>query len=91
MLNSLPAFGMVVNGKTNQTFASRVGELIEDKTLHAQILNNLKAKTFSNIQEMDIFLRSINKLPKTITKQITLFGEEELSSLLLLERSKLLN
>ena len=85
------AFGMVVNGKTNQTFASRVGELIEDKTLHAQILNNLKAKTFSNIQEMDIFLRSINRLPKTTTKQTTLFGEEELSSLLLLERSKLLN
>ena len=85
------AFGMVVNGKVNQTLASRIGQLIDDKSLHANILANVKGRTFSSIAEMDTFLRSVNQLPKTVSKQTTLFGEEFFASTLLVERSKILN
>ena len=85
------AFGMVVNGKVNQTLASRIGELIDDKSLHANILANVKGRSFSSIAEMDTFLRSVNQLPKTVSKQTTLFGEEFFASTLLVERSKILN
>ena len=85
------AFDLALNGKVNQTLASRVGMLIDDKSVHVSILTALKNKKFDSVVEMDIFLRSINRLPKTTLKQQTLFGEEELSSLLMFERSKLIS
>ena len=42
------------------------------------VYTSLKNKKFDSVVEMDIFLRSINRLPKTTLKQQTLFGEEEL-------------
>ena len=85
------AFGMVINGKVNQTFASRVGELIDDKSLHARIIADTKSKQFTTIAEMDTYLMMVNRLPKTITKQSTLFGDEFFASTLLVERSKILS
>ena len=85
------AWGMVRNGKYNVKLAARIGAVIEDKDLHAKVLQQLSGKKFNSLTELNLTLNQINTLPKTITKQETLFGEEFFAESLFVERSKLLN
>ena len=85
------AWGMVTNDKVLENLAARVGKLIDDKSLHANILKVLSKKKFSSLAEMELVLRQANNLPKTVTKQDNLFGTEFFAETLLVERSQLLN
>jgi len=85
------AWGMVVNNKNLENLAARVGLIIEDKSLHANIIKVLKDKTFTSLAELEQTLRLTNTLPKTVTKQKTLFGTDFFAETLLVERSQLLN
>ena len=85
------AWGMVVNNKNLENLGSRVGTIIEDKSLHANIIKVLKDKKFTSLAELEQTLRLTNTLPKTITKQDTLFGSDFFAETLLVERSQLLN
>jgi hypothetical protein len=85
------AWGMVSNTKNLENLGAKVGEIIEDKSLHANIIKILKDKKFSSITELEQTLRLTNTLPKTVTKQDTLFGTDFFAETLLVERSQLLN
>ncbi len=85
------AWGMVSNTKNLENLGAKVGEIIEDKSLHANIIKILKDKKFSSIAELEQTLRLTNTLPKTVTKQDTLFGTDFFAETLLVERSQLLN
>ena len=85
------AWGMVVNNRQLENLGAKVGEIIEDKSLHANIIKILKDKKFSTIGELEQTLRLTNTLPKTVTKQDTLFGTDFFAETLLVERSQLLN
>ena len=84
------AWGIVINNKNLENLGSRVGAIIEDKSLHASIIKVLKDKKFTSLGELEQTLRLTNTLPKNVTKQDTLFGEEIFAETLLLERSQLL-
>ena len=85
------AWGMVSNNRQLENLGAKVGEIIEDKSLHANIIKILKDKKFSTIGELEQTLRLTNTLPKTVTKQDTLFGTDFFAETLLVERSQLLN
>ena len=85
------AWGMVSNNKNLENLGSRVGTIIEDKSLHANVIKVLKDKKFTSLAELEQTLRLTNTLPKTITKQDTLFGSDFFAETLLVERSQLLN
>ncbi len=85
------AWGMVINERNLVNLGARVGEIIEDKSLHANIIKILKGKSFGTMAELEQTLRLTNTLPKTITKQDTLFGTDFFAETLLVERSQLLN
>jgi hypothetical protein len=85
------AWGMVINERNLVNLGARVGEIIEDKSLHSNIIKILKGKSFGSIAELEQTLRLTNTLPKTITKQDTLFGTNFFAETLLIERSQLLN
>ena len=85
------AWGMVINERNLVNLGARVGDIIEDKSLHANIIKILKNKSFSSMAELEQTLRLTNTLPKTITKQDTLFGTDFFAETLLVERSQLLN
>ena len=82
---------MVINERNLVNLGARVGEIIEDKSLHANIIKILKGKSFGSMAELEQTLRLTNTLPKTITKQDTLFGTDFFAETLLVERSQLLN
>ena len=85
------AWGMVSNNKNLENLGARVGAIIEDETLHANIIKILKDKKFTSLAELEQTLRLTNTLPKTVTKQDTLFGTDFFAETLLVERSSLLN
>ena len=85
------AWGMVSNNKQLENLGAKVGEIIEDKSLHANIIKILQDKKFSTVGELEQTLRLTNTLPKTVTKQDTLFGTDFFAETLLVERSQLLN
>ena len=85
------AWGMVSNNRQLENLGAKVGEIIEDKSLHANIIKILQDKKFSTVGELEQTLRLTNTLPKTVTKQDTLFGTDFFAETLLVERSQLLN
>ena len=85
------AWGMVSNNRQLENLGAKVGEIIEDQSLHANIIKILKDKKFSTVGELEQTLRLTNTLPKTVTKQDTLFGTDFFAETLLVERSQLLN
>jgi len=85
------AWGMVINNKKLENLGARVGTIIEDQSLHANIIKVLKDKKFTSLAELEQTLRLTNTLPKTITKQDTLFGTDFFAETLLVERSQILN
>ncbi len=85
------AWGMVINNKNLENLGARVGSIIEDKSLHANIIKILKDKKFTSLAELEQTLRLTNTLPKTVTKQDTLFGTDFFAETLLVERSQMLN
>ncbi len=85
------AWGMVINERNLVNLGARVGDIIEDKSLHSNIIKILKGKSFGSMAELEQTLRLTNTLPKTITKQDTLFGTDFFAETLLVERSQLLN
>jgi hypothetical protein len=85
------AWGMVINNKKLENLGARVGAIIEDQSLHANIIKVLKDKKFTSLAELEQTLRLTNTLPKTITKQDTLFGTDFFAETLLVERSQILN
>ena len=85
------AWGMVSNNRQLENLGAKVGEIIEDKSLHANIIKILQDKKFSTVGELEQTLRLTNTLPKTVTKQDTLFGTDFFAETLLIERSQLLN
>ena len=85
------AWGMVINERNLVNLGARVGNIIEDRSLHANIIKILKGKSFGSMAELEQTLRLTNTLPKTITKQDTLFGTAFFAETLLVERSQLLN
>ena len=85
------AWGMVSNNRQLENLGAKVGEIIEDKSLHANIIKILQNKKFSTVGELEQTLRLTNTLPKTVTKQDTLFGTDFFAETLLVERSQLLN
>ena len=85
------AWGMVINERNLVNLGARVGNIIEDPSLHANIIKILKGKSFGSMAELEQTLRLTNTLPKTITKQDTLFGTDFFAETLLVERSQLLN
>jgi hypothetical protein len=85
------AWGMVLNNKNLMNLGARVGSIIDDKSLHANIIKILKDKKFTSLAELEQTLRLTNTLPKTVTKQDTLFGTDFFAETLLVERSQMLN
>jgi len=85
------SFGMVVNKFIDYKIASRVGELLPDKELHASALTILKKQKFDNMQQVDIVLRQIRETPSVKMKEQTLFGVEEFKQSLIVEKSILLS
>jgi predicted kinase len=84
------SFSMVVNKFIDHRVASRVGELLPDKELHASALTILKKQKFDNMQQVDIVLRQIRETPSVKMKEQSLFGVEEFKQSLIVEKSILL-
>lgn len=84
------SFGMVVNKFIDYKVASRVGELLPDKELHASALTILKKQKFDNMQQVDLILKQIRETPSVKMKEQTLFGVEEFKQSLIVEKSILL-
>ena len=84
------SFSMVVNKFIDYKVASRVGELIPDKELHASTLTILKKQKFDNMQQVDLILKQIRETPSVKMKEQTLFGVEEFKQSLIVEKSILL-
>jgi hypothetical protein len=84
------SFSMVVNKFIDHKVASRVGELLPDKELHASALTILKKQKFDNMQQVDIVLRQIRETPSVKMKEQSLFGVEEFKQSLIVEKSILL-
>jgi predicted kinase len=84
------SFSMVVNKFIDYKIASRVGELIPDKELHASTLTILKKQKFDNMQQVDLILKQIRETPSVKMKEQTLFGVEEFKQSLIVEKSILL-
>ena len=84
------SFSMVVNKFIDYKVASRVGELLPDKELHASALTILKKQKFDNMQQVDLILKQIRETPSVKMKEQTLFGVEEFKQSLIVEKSILL-
>ena len=84
------SFSMVVNKFIDYKIASRVGELLPDKELHASALTILKKQKFDNMQQVDLILKQIRETPSVKMKEQTLFGVEEFKQSLIVEKSILL-
>ena len=85
------AWGMWKSGKFSDVLAAKIGEFVQDKTLHAKALSYFQKVKFDNAGVMDLTLQQYNKLPKTVTKQETLFGKESFAETNIVERSTLIN
>ncbi len=85
------SFSMVVNKFIDYKVASRVGELLPDKELHASALTILKKQKFDNMQQVDLILKQIRETPSVKMKEQTLFGVEEFKQSLIVEKAALLS
>lgn len=84
------AFGMVNNDVASERDGAIVGRMVEDKGRHADILGLLVKLKPSNVTQAESIVRQAMQAEVTET-QDSLFGEEEVSANLYLERAKVLD
>lgn len=84
------AFGMVVNEVVSPEWGAAVGENVENPALHSDIISLLKRLKPKNNAQAAMIAQQAGQVSTTET-QGTLFGDEEVSESLYLERAKVLD
>ena len=85
------AFGMVINEVIDARMGAVVGRLVQDKELHSSIASILRKTNPANEFEAEAIVRQALEGGTQKTKSLSLFGEEELSESLFLERARILD
>ncbi|MGR3823704.1 MAG: LPD38 domain-containing protein [Salipiger marinus] len=84
------AFGMVANGNATERDGAIVGRVVSDAALHSDILGLLGRLKPGNAAQAEMIARDAAADSQTET-QTSLFGDEEVSQSLYLERAKILD
>lgn len=84
------AFGMVINEVASERDAAIVGDVVKDKARHSDILGLLTRLKPANKVQAESIAHQATETEATET-QTSLFGEEEVSANLYLERAKVLD
>ena len=85
------AFGMVINEVIDARMGAVIGRLAQDKELHSSIASILSKTNPANEFEAEAIVRQALEGGTQKTKSLSLFGEEELSESLFLERARILD
>ena len=85
------AFGMVINDVIDAKMGAVIGRLVQDKELHGSIASILSKTNPANEFEAEAIVRQALEGGTQKTKSLSLFGEEELSESLFLERARILD
>jgi hypothetical protein len=83
------AFGMVLNNVASERDGALVGNLVKNEAQHENILGLLARMKPSNAVEAESMIRQAESMQVTET-QTSLFGEEEVSANLMVERAKVI-
>ena len=85
------AFGMVINDVIDAKMGAVIGRSVQDKELHSSIASILSKTNPANEFEAEAIVRQAVEGGSQKTKSLSLFGEEELSESLFLERARILD
>lgn len=85
------AFGFVVNEIVPANYAAVVGRLVKDEKLQLPIMNVLAKVEPENAVQAEAIIRQAMEVGTRTETQINLFGEEQVTSSLYLERAKVLD
>lgn len=84
-------FGMVINKVISEQNGAIIGRLVQDPRLQPSIAKLIAKLQPANATEADSIVRQALEAGSTTEKQIGLFGEEEISESLYLERARVLD
>ncbi|MCF6216847.1 MAG: hypothetical protein L3J58_11840 [Emcibacter sp.] len=84
-------FGLVVNEIVPAHYAALVGKLIDDPDLHRTIMEVLAKAEPANLVQAEAIIRQAKNAGATKEVQVSLFGEEELTTSLFVDRARILD
>jgi len=85
------AFGLVVNEIVPSHYAALVGKLIDDPDLHRTVMEVLAKAEPANLVQAEAVVRQAKVAGATKEVQQSLFGEEELTTSLFVDRARILD